>query len=209
MNRAGRAFAAAGLANALLAAPAAAQTGRYHVMVGATINSLDPFDKDVGTDTGPGLLVRGVPKQGFGPVFDLASYELELRRNPDPRRLGKVELRAGLLGIGYTREIGRLAATLHAAPGYSFNKVETDPSLVSRDRAQFSVKNRLLVRGGLTLTWSAGSRIALVSSVGALLIDPKLALTFRDEAQRELRTESGTWRTNGLVWEVGVAYKVF
>ena len=208
MSRAWLVFGIAGLAAAVLATPAHAQA-RHHLMVGATINSLNPFDADVGTDTGPGLLLRGVPKQGFGPVVDLSSYELELRRSPDPRRLGTLELRAAMLGIGYTMEAGRLAATLHAAPGWSFNKVETDAALISRERAQFSVKNRPLLRAGLTLTWSAGERIALVSSAGVLLVDPKLSLAFRDETQRTLRTETGTWRANGLVWEVGVAYKVF
>jgi hypothetical protein len=204
-----RRIAAVLLAVALFAWPAHAQGGRYHIMVGATINSLNPFDADVGTDTGPGLLLRGVPRSGFGPVIDLSSFELDLRRSPDQRRLGGLTLRAPMLGGGYTIERGRLATTLHVALGYSFNKVETDRQVINREHAQFEVKNRPLLRTGVTLTVSAGSRVALVSSVGVLFVDPKPTLAFKDDAQRTVRSETGTWRTNGLVWEVGVAYKVF
>lgn len=209
MSRALLIAGVATLAAALCARPAHAQTRRYYVMAGATLNSLNPFDADVGTDTGPGLLLRGVPRSGFGPVIDLSSFALDIRRSPDPRKLGELELRAVLAGAGYTIEKGRLATTLHAALGWSFNKVDTDSTVITRERAQFEVENRPLLRMGVTLTWSAGSRVALVSSVGVLFVDPKLTLAFRDDSQRTVRSETGTWQTNGLVWEVGVAYKVF
>jgi hypothetical protein len=197
------------LLTAVLPASANAQARRYYIMAGATLNSLDPFDADVGTDTGPGLLLRGVPRSGLGPVVDLSGFELDLRRNPDERKLGALKLRAPMAGIGYTVERGRLATTLHAAVGWSFNKVETDRQVIERDGAQFEVKNRPLLRTGVTLTWSVGSRLALVSSAGVLFVDPKLTLAFKDGSQRTVRSETDTWRTNGLVWEVGVAYKVF
>jgi hypothetical protein len=209
MRRGLRAAGAAIAVCACCAAPVHAQARRYHVMVGGTLNSLDPFDADVGKDVGPGLLLRGVPKRGFGPVLDLSSFTLDLRRSPEQSRLGTLELRAGLVGVGYTIEAGRLATTLHAALGYSFNKVQTERRVIDREQAQFEVKNRPLLRTGATLTWSAGSRVALVSGLGVLLVDPKLTLAFKDAAQRTIRSETGTWRTNGLVWEVGVAYKVF
>jgi hypothetical protein len=206
MTRALLVAGAATFAAVLCAGPAHAQTRRYRIMVGATLNSLNPFDADVGTDTGPGLLLRGVPRSGFGLVVDLSGFELDLLRSADQRRLGGLTLRAPMAGVGYTVERGRLATTLHAALGWSFNKVETDLKVIERDGAQFEVENRPLLRTGVTLTWSAGSRVALVSSVGVLFVDPKLTLTFKDGS---VRSETGTWRTNGLVWEVGVAYKVF
>jgi hypothetical protein len=187
---------------ALLGVPAPLEAqvgGRYRLMVGANINSLNPWDADVGTDTGPGLLLRGVPRRGWGPVIDYSRFELDLRRGPGEPRLGALLLRAPIGGIGYTFERKRLAMTLHAAVGWGFNRASTEPEVVARDGARFEAKDRLLFRGGVTFTQSVGTRFALVGSAGALLHDPKITL----------RTETGTWRTNGLVWEVGAAYKVF
>lgn len=196
---------AAGL---LAAAPAQAQAPRYTIMVGATLNSMNPFDADVGTDLGPGILLRAVPKRGFGPVIDLSTFNLDLKRSPERPRLGSLRLRAPMVGVGYTIERGRLATTLHAALGWSFNRIDTERQVIDRESAQFEVKDRALLRTGVTLTWSAGQRVALVSSVGVLFVDPRVALAFKD-GQRTVRTETGTWRTNALIWEVGVAYKVF
>jgi hypothetical protein len=183
---------------ALLATPPQLEAqvgGRYRVMLGANVNSFMPWDADVGSDTGPGLLLRGVPYRGWGPVIDYSDYELELRRGSLGQRLGLLQIRAPIGGIGYTFERKRLALTLHGAVGWGFNRVKTEPQLGT----SFTVKDRLLARGGVTLTQSVGKRLALVGSVGALLLDAKL----------RLGTEAGTWRTNGTVWEVGAAYKVF
>ena len=183
---------------ALLATPLRLEAqvgGRYRVMVGANVNSFMPWDADVGSDTGPGLLLRGVPYRGWGPVIDYSDYELDLRRGALGQRLGLLRIRAPIGGLGYTFERKQLAVTLHGAVGWGFNRVKTEPQL----GASFTVKDRLLFRGGVTLTQSVGKRFALVGSVGALLLDPKLTLGM----------ETGTWRTNGTVWEIGAAYKVF
>jgi len=203
-----RRIAAVLFAVAFHAAPSQAQAPRYRIMVGATLNSMDPFDADVGTDLGLGILLRGVPYHGFGPVIDLSSFNLELKRSPEPPKLGSLRLRAPMVGVGYTIERGRLATTLHAALGWSFNSVDTERDVVERQGVQFEVKNRPLLRTGVTLTWSAGPRVALVSSVGVLFVDPRVTLAFKD-GQRTVRSETGTWRANALVWEVGVAYKLF
>ena len=193
----------------LPASPLHAQARRHRFMAGAALNSMKPFDADVGTDLGPGLIFRGVPKQGFGPVIDLATFTVGLKRSGERSELGELRMRAILGGAGYTIEAGRLATTLHAAVGYAFSKAEVAPAVAERERSQFDARDRPLLRTGLTLTWSAGSRMALVSSVGVLFLDPKVALTFNDASGRPLRTETGTWRTKALVWEVGVAYKFF
>jgi hypothetical protein len=182
---------------------------RYHLMIGATLNSIHPFDSDVGTHVGPGILLRGVPRQGFGPVIDASATSLGLERSATGQDLGTFKMRAVILGIGYTIEKGRLATTFHTSAGYSFNKAETLPEIVDQQHVAFEAHNAFLFRGGVTFTWSAGARWAFVSSAGVLLMQPDVRLNFQDAAGQTTRTETGTWKVNGLVWEVGVAFKIF
>lgn len=189
--------------------PLQAQARQHRLMAGAALNSMNPFDADVGKDLGPGLILRGVPKRGFGPVVDLSTFTVALRPSGERSELGELRMRAILGGAGYTVETGRFATTLHAAVGYAFSEAVVDRDVAERDRSQFDARDRPLLRTGLTLTWSAGDRVALLSSVGVLFVDPHVALTFNDASGRAVRTETGIWRTRALVWQVGVAYKFF
>lgn len=189
--------------------PLHAQARRHRLMAGPALNSMNPFDADVGKDLGPGLLLRGVPRRGFRPVVDLSTFTVALRPNGEPSKLGELRMLAILGGAGYTLETGRLATTLHAALGYAFSTAEVDREVAERDHSQFDARDRPLLRTGLTLTWSAGGRVALVSSVGVLFVDPHVALTFSDASGRPVRSETGIWRTKALVWQFGVAYKFF
>lgn len=189
--------------------PLHAQARRHRLMAGPALNSMNPFDADVGRDLGPGLLLRGVPRRGFGPVVDLSTFTVALRPNGERSQLGDLQMLAILGGAGYTLETGRLATTLHAALGYAFSKAEVDREVAERDHSEFDARDRPLLRTGLTLTWSAGNRMALVSSVGVLFVDPHVALTFNDASGRPVRSETGIWRTRALIWQFGVAYKFF
>jgi hypothetical protein len=181
---------------------AQAPARRYRVMLGPALNSVNPWDSDVGKDMGPGLIVRGVPRRGLGPVVDLSFFTLDLKRKGQPRPLGELRLRTLLAGIGYTIERGRLATTFAVAAGHAFTKAESDLQDV-----HFDVSSAPLARTSVTFTWSAGRRIALLSSLGAVFVEPKVTLQ-RETADGPL-TETGTWRAHSYVWQLGVAIKVF
>ena len=202
------ALLAAGVYGAQARAQAPPQPKRYRLMLGASLNSLNAFDNDVGTDLGPGVLARGVPRPGFGPVVDYAVFQVDLQRGSTGEYLGNLRMRAPILGVGYTIGSGNLQTTFHVAAGWAFNRIETDPQLINAANAEFEVKNRPLLRAGITFTRSLGERFALVSSIGGLAVEPSVALAFRD-GQRTVRTETGTWKPSGLFWGIGAAYKVF
>jgi hypothetical protein len=206
-----RVAAALVLFGALPAATAHAQSQpatRYRLMLGASLNSLHTSDADVGTFLRPGVLLRGVPRAGFGPVVDYSNYELDLTRGSQEPRLGRLRMRVPMLGYGYSLERGPLVTTFHVAAGWAFNRVDTERQVIERDGALFEARDRPLFRGGVTFTRSIGERFALVATGGGLYVEPRIALAFRD-GQRTLRTETGTWRTSGLFWGVGAAYKIF
>ncbi len=200
-----KALLIAALAAAAWPSPLSAQARRHRVMVGPALNSVNPFDADVGKDLGPGLVVRGVPRNGFGPVVDLSLFTLDLKHAGETTPLGVLRLRALLGGVGYTIERGRLATTLALAAGHAFTKADTRQAQIDRERGRFESRAWPVVRTKVTLTWSAGRRVALISSIGTLFADPDVKLRF----DAPPRSEAGTWRTHSLVWQVGVAYKLF
>jgi hypothetical protein len=182
-----------------------AQTN-YRIMVGPALNSVNPFDSQVGKDLGPGLIVRGVPRRGWGMVIDLSFFTLDLKRSRESSPLGELGLRTFLAGLGYTIERGRLATTFAVATGHGFARTETLLTDLSRQGSRFEASSRPLVRTTVTLNWSAGRRVVLTSSIGTLLADPNVRLRFGDASRPP---ETGTWGAHSLLWQVGAAYKLF
>jgi hypothetical protein len=205
-----RAVALAVLAAALHAAPvhAQAQARRYRIMAGVSVNWFDPFDVDTGTHFAPGLMLRGVPRAGFGPVIDLSGVNLDLKRGPRGQPLGELHALAPMAGIGYTLERGQWASNLHVAVGWGFNSVDTEQPLIDADGARFDVKNGPVLRSGLTFTRFLGNRFAATTSFGYLRMAPSVELAFTG-GDGGRRTETGTWKTSGLYWGVGAAFKIF
>ena len=214
-----RALAAATLAAVFLAPSAHAQTPtqpqpqapqqrRYRIMAGASLSFFDPFDADTGMHFAPGVLLRGVPRKGLGPVIDLGGFSMDLKRGSRGQPLGELKVLAPIAGIGYTVERGQLAMNLHVAAGWGFNRVDTEQPLIDAEGARFEVKDGPLYRSGLTFTRFLGKRFAATASFGYLRMDPSLELAFTD-GHGTARRETGTWKTTGLYWGAGVAYKIF
>ena len=177
-------------------------------MAGASVNFFDPFDVDTGMHFAPGLMLRGVPRHGFGVVLDLSGFNLDLKRGARGQPLGELHVLAPLAGIGYTLEKGRLAMNLHVAAGWGFNSVDTEQPLIDAQGARFEVKDGPVYRSGLTFTRFLGNRFAATTSVGFLRMQPSVELAFTG-GEGTPRTEAGTWKTSGLYWGAGVGYKVF
>jgi hypothetical protein len=176
-------------------------------MAGASLSFFDPWDVDTGAHFAPGILVRGVPRRGLGVVIDLSGFSLDLKRGPRGQPLGELHVLAPIGGIGYTVEKGRLAMNLHVAAGWGFNSVDTEQPLIDAEGARFEVKDGPLVRSGLTFTRFLGSRFAATASFGYLAMSPSVELQF--SGGQGPRTETGTWKTSGLYWGAGLAYKLF
>ena len=210
-----RAVAAALLGAAALAAAAQAQAQpqpqpqprRYRIMAGVAMNFFDPWDVDTGAHFAPGLMLRGVPRAGLGPVIDFSAFHMDLKRGSRGQPLGELHVIAPILGLGYTVERGQLAANLHVAAGWGFNDVDTEQPLVDAEGARFEVKDGPVFRSGFTFTRFLGNRFAANTSFGYLRMAPSVQLQFT--GGQAPRTETGTWKTSGLYWGASLAYKIF
>ena len=74
---------------------------------------------------------------------------------------------------------------------------------------QFSAKNSFAARPALSFIVTLSPRWAFYAGGGVLFVDPEIGLATLDAAGRTVRTETGTWKANSVVWGVGIGRSIF
>lgn len=151
---------------------------------------------------GPTPLIRG-RRSGFGPTLGLNWHNTEVgleSRGLSAR--GDLRVRPVMVGPSYTVIRGRVAATLGAMGGYSFNRISS--SMPGRgEPVEFRVKNSLAWAPtailGLDLTRKAG----LLAQASYLVTRPQVTTL---SAGIEHRSR---FRADTLVVQGGVVFKLF
>lgn len=193
-----------------LAAPAAAQPrleGRY-LLVG-TLSGARPFDGDVAPAVFPAGFLARTPKNGFRPTLGLNWFNTDLREGGRDREIGDLRVRPVMAGLNFTRISGRVAVNVSAVAGYSFNRARASAAPAGGTTLQFSAKNSFAARPALSFIVTLSPRWAFYAGGGVLFVDAEIGLATLDASGRTVRTETGTWKANSVVWGVGIGRSIF
>ena len=132
-------------------ASAAIGVRTHHVDVGADFGIVRPGSGDVEPSKGPGMALRVTRPNGFGAMIDFSPTTFEVRSviKEEPVRLGRLRLFGVAAGVGYTRHLGQVEATLGVTVGYGFGAFELSDSA----RDVFRRQDRFGVSGDATNAW--------------------------------------------------------
>lgn len=179
-------------------------------MVGVSGSHVLTPDSDLGQRWSVSPVFRPTPRgTGWGPAIGLNWYTGEVSVPIDGRKasIGEVRLRPVMAGVGYSFGRGPTRTTLSLVSGYAFNSAVSYDNPDGRS-AEISVSNAWVVRPSVNFTYALTRRLAIISSVGYVYMDPTIQVTLRGGATRMSMTLSD-YRCDYVNFTVGTAISLF
>ena len=179
-------------------------------MVGVSGSHVLTPDSDLGQRWSVSPVFRPTPQRfGWAPTFGLNWYTGEISVPIDGRKtsIGEVRLRPVMAGVGYSFGYGPARTTLSVVSGYAFNSAVTYDDPDGRS-AEISVSNAWVVRPSVSLTYALTRRLALISSIGYVYMDPTIQVTLSGHGTRTSHTLSD-YRCDYVNFTLGTAFSLF
>ncbi len=183
--------------------------GRF--MVGVSGSHVLTPDSDLGQRWSLSPVFRNTPRRyGWSPVVGLNWYtgDIAVPVNGQQTVVGKVRFRPVMVGIGYSIGRGPTRTTVGVVGGYAFNSAAVTRDLPAGTTATISVTNAWVVRPSVTLTYALTRRLAVISSVGYIYMDPTIRVAVGSGGQQVSRV-LGSYRSDYIHFTLGTAFSVF
>jgi hypothetical protein len=185
---------------------ASAQTeGR--IGVGGTVTFVSPTDDGVASTVSVGPLIRLNPRKGFGLAAGLNWFRADLE---DPAGSGapfaRLRVRPLMAGVGYTMGSDKTLMTFSIVAGPSWNAIDFEEEFLRTQSGTpaIDVENSLVVRPGVSLSYSVAPRVGIGAFVGYMFNRPDL--TYRNGAGQEFQN---TWHADSVVLGAAMVYSLF
>jgi hypothetical protein len=156
-------------------------------------------------------VIRLTPhKYGWGPVVGLNWYsgEIEVALDGGETLVGRLRLRPVMAGIGYATGRGKMRTTVNLMTGYAFNSASAEPNLPAARTATVSVSNAWVIRPSVGFTYALTRRLAIVSSLGYIYMNPTVKVTVSAGGQ-PVYQGPGDYRADHLNFTIGTAFSFF
>ena len=193
------------------AAPRALAQTSGRVAIGISTTRVVPSNADLKDTEGVGLVVRQVPRPGWGVAGALNWFAPDVDGSfaGVNGKIGTLRVRPLMGGASYTLIRGRLATSLSLVGGPAFNRLRLDDTV--RDRVQLlesdaeNIDRRVTfaVRPGVNVAYALAPRFALTGFGGYLFNRPEFILR---SAQGDTRHRLSA---DAVVLSIGVAVGVF
>lgn len=165
--------------------PASAQFWKQ-LGFGAMVGINEPTDADVEGGLEIGGAGGMAPEDGWGFDASLGWFEADLRdgRGASARRIGDVNVRPLLGGIGYTWLQGKVATTASLTAGVSINSVSLDDALATTSAGPsayaLEVSNSFAFRPALEVEYFIARKLAVRGSTSYLFTRPEITFSTPD-----------------------------
>lgn len=180
-------------------------------MVGVSVSHVLTPDSDLGQKWSVSPVFRNTPRRnGWTPAIGLNWYTGDIAVPVDGRRttIGEIRLRPVMAGIGYSMGRGRARTTIGVVAGYAFNSSVVSRELPAGTTASISVTDAWVVRPSVALTYALTRRLAIISSVGYVYMDPTVRATLDEHGIRK-SVGLGSYRADYVNFKVGTAFSFF
>jgi hypothetical protein len=177
--------------------------------LGVTYGTVRVSDGSLTDDAGIGWIAQLAPHAGWGLSGSLNWYGSDVAA---PKfvdmdgRLGRLNVRPLLGGVGYTVLRGRLATSYAVVAGPALNTLHLDQAIrnsVSQEGGYRGSVWSFAVRPGVSATYNIARRWDLIGFAGYIVNRPQITL----------RTATGAvtqhWKTDALVVNGGIAVRLF
>jgi hypothetical protein len=191
------------------AAPRPFLDGRF--MLGVSGSHVLTPDSDLGQRWSLSPVIRNTPRRyGWSPVVGLNWYtgNITVPVNGQQTVVGEIKLRPVMAGIGYSIGRGPTRTTIGLVAGYAFNSATVARDLPAGTTAAISVTNAWVVRPSVTVTYALTRRLAVVSSIGYVYMDPTIRVAVGSDGQQVSRV-LGSYRSDYINFTLGTAFSVF
>ena len=185
------------------------------IAVGVSVVRFEPEASELKTKLRVVPTVSRVPRPGWGIAAGLNWFDADVDGGfvGLDRRLGKVNVRPLMAGVGYTALVGRLYITPSVVAGPAWNRLKVDDDL----RDAFSVRGNLggddfqtkghavtlAVRPGVSATYAVAPRFGLTAFAGYLFNRPDFDVLTPTSQTRT------PWKTDGFSLSAGIVVPVF
>ena len=197
------------------APPAAAPSTRPFLdgrfMIGVSGSHVLTPDSDLGQRWSLSPVIRNTPRRyGWSPVVGLNWYkgDIAVPVNGQQTVVGELKLRPVMAGIGYSIGRGPTRTTIGLVGGYAFNSAVVSQDLPADTSVSISVGNAWVVRPSVTLTYALTRRLAIVSSVGYVYMDPTIRVSVNSHGQHT-SLALDHYRSDYINFTLGTAFSVF
>lgn len=179
-------------------------------MVGVSGSHVLTPDSDLGQRWSVSPVFRPTPRgTGWGPAIGLNWYTGDISVPIDGRKtsIGEVRLRPVMAGVGYSFGHGPTRTTLSLVSGYAFNSAVAR-ELPDGTSAEITVSNAWVIRPSVNFTYALTRRLALISSVGYVYMDPTIQVSLAGHGTRTSHT-LGDYRCDYVNFTLGTAISLF
>jgi hypothetical protein len=179
--------------------------------VGVSIGKTNPTDDDLSTKTRVIPTISRVPRPGWGIALGLNWFEADVDGDfvDLGDRLGKVNVRPFMAGIGYTAFFGKLSVNPTIVAGPSWNRFEVDEewrdlfAVGGDDPEDKTDVFSFAVRPGISATYAVHPRFGITAFGGYLFNRPDFTF-FTPGGERDT-----PWKTDGFSFSAGVVVPIF
>lgn len=183
--------------------------GRF--MVGVSGSYVLTPDSDLGQRWSLSPVFRNTRRRhGWSPSIGLNWYrgDIAVPVNGQQTVVGEIKFRPVMVGIGYSIGRGPTRTTIGVVGGYAFNSAAVTRDLPAGTTATISVTNAWVVRPSVTLTYALTRRLAVISSVGYIYMDPTIRVAVGSGGQQVSRV-LGSYRSDYIHFTLGTAFSIF
>lgn len=190
---------------------ASAQALRGTVRVGVAVSMVRPAAPELTTRPSVTPTFGRVPSEGWGLAVAFQWFEanVDARLVGGEGRLGRLNVRPLMFGIGYTAVRNRISLSPSFVAGPALNTLSISDEASDRfEVAGTPVETRfgsvsVAMRAGVTATYAFYPRLGLTASGGYVWNRPTLVLRTPDGERRE------RWQAGGLLLSSGVVVTLF
>jgi hypothetical protein len=183
--------------------------GRF--MIGVSGSHVLTPDSDLGQKWSISPVFRPTPRRyGWAPAVGLNWYSGDIKVEIDGHQtiVGHLRLRPVMAGIGYSIGRGPTRTTLSLVGGYAFNSASAEPALPAGTMASVSITNAWVVRPAVNFTYAVTRRLAIISSVGYVYMNPTVSVAVSTGGQRAFQPP-GDYRCDYINFTLGTAFSIF
>lgn len=191
------------------AIPVSAQT-KGRVSAGGTLTFVQPTDQSIKSVVAVGPLVRLNPKKGWGLAGGFSWFQADVE-NPSggSEPFATLRVRPITGGVAYTVGEQPLLLSFSIVAGPSFNRLDFKDAFLEglpagATRPSLDINTSIVVRPGVSLTWTVAPRAAILAFGGYSFNRPDI--TYRDTTGQEFHNR---WKADALLFSVGAVYSLF
>jgi Outer membrane protein beta-barrel domain len=149
--------------------------------VGGSVGWVQPTDRDVEVGTVFGVLFGLKPQEGFGLTGGLGWFgaDLFLEDVAGPARIGRMQVRPIMVGLGYTWVTGRVATSTSFVAGISFNDIDLESRILTAlgPGTTLDVGNSFAMRPSVEVEYELARKLAISATLGYFYSQPDTRLT--------------------------------